>query len=151
MKRLFLAVLVIMFLWVPQAFAKDVTMDLTFQWEQAATDMPNLLEWRLKWANAEADLYTAVLDGDGNPIKIPYDGTAQPVYTATKPFIVVAPPGTTVTKYFKLTAVNKDNEESDLSAVALNKDGTTGVDFTAPWDPVGIPVKFNVEAKVVIP
>ena len=149
MKRLFLAVLVIMFLMVPQAFAKDVTMDLTFQWEQAVADMPNLLEWRLKWADTATGTYTAVLDGDGNPIKIPYDGTPKPIYTATEPFVVVAPSGTTVTKYFKLVAVNKDNEESGLSAVALNEDGTIGVKFTAPWSPVGVPVEFNVRAVVV--
>jgi hypothetical protein len=151
MKRLFLISLAVMFLWVPQAFAKDVTMDLTFEWEQTSTDMPNLLEWRLKWADTETGTYIPVVGGDGNPIKIPYDGTPQPVYTATEPFVVVAPSGTTVTKYFKLTAVSKDNEESALSAVALNEDGSTGIDFTAPWDPVGTPVKFNVKAKVVTP
>lgn len=130
------------------AHAADITLDLTFQWEQAVTDLPELASWKLYWGDTGAGPFTAVLDTEGQPLLTPYTGTPAATYEMTKPFIVTLPAGSTVTKYFVMTAVAKTGDESDFSNVATNPDGSVGVPFKAP---MGAPFSMKVKAIVTTP
>lgn len=130
------------------AMAADVNKTITFAWNQDAADLPNLAEWRLHWGDVEAGPFVPVLDINGNAVVIPYDGTPAAEYTASQPFIITVPAGSSVTKYFVMTAVDTDGDESGYSNVALNADQTTGVVFKAP---IGAPFTFEVQTIVTTP
>jgi hypothetical protein len=146
-----------LFVFAVGASAEDITKEITFLYEQATVDLPHLKEWRLHYATTAGGPYLPVKDANGAPLVIPYDGTPAPEYTSAQTLTVPVAPGTTITYYFVMTAVNLDNEESTFSAEAINidengvPDGTHGVEFTSPHPDVTTPVKVKIIIKVVNP
>jgi hypothetical protein len=149
-KIIFLAVCLLFYggMFFNAASAADITLSLTFEWEQAPTDLPNLSNWKLHWGDLEAGPFTPVVGADGAELTVPYTGTPAPTYQMTHPFIVTLPAGATVTKYFVMTAIDTDGNPSDYSNVATNPDGSVGVPFRAP---LGAPFSMSVEAVIVTP
>jgi hypothetical protein len=103
------------------------TKNITFLWEQATTDLPNLKEWRIKQSMAPGGPYTLATT-------VPYTGTPQNEYTATAPITV--PSGAKTTLYFIATAVSTAGNESgpsnEVSAV---------LDFSV----VTVPIRLRLE------
>jgi len=121
----------------------DINKEFTFAWEQNVDDLPQMKEWRMYWSDAAGGPYTAVLDTDGNPIIIPYDPLdPDGIYDSTQIMIVPGTPGTTVTKYFVLTAVDQSDNESDYSAEAI--DDSTGNGWVEIRIPLGRPFSLHI-------
>lgn len=136
---------IVIFILLTSFASAQVLKELTFKWEQPDANQ-YLKEWHLYWSDTETGTFLPVIDGVGNRIIIPYDGTPAPNYTATQPFSIIAEPGQTVVKYFVIIAVDTDGDESGFSDVALNEDGTTGVLFK---NPRSTPVTFTVIVKII--
>jgi hypothetical protein len=133
MKKLFLAVLAVMFLLIPVfGFAADKT--LNFAWEQPTITTDNLSGWVLYQSNTAGSGYVKVTD-------IPYFGTPSATYTVSTILVVTGTPGTTVTKYFVLTAKSQDGTESVYSNEVTQA-------FKIPYPVPGAP--FNLIIKVTV-
>jgi hypothetical protein len=122
--------------------------EITFQWEQSQEDLANLAGWRLYWADTETGEYVNVLDENDQPITIAYDPagagcTPENPCVATQPFMVGGPPGGKYAKYFKMTALDKEGYESELSEPAIDENGQAAVWF---HNPLGKP--FAVKVKI---
>jgi hypothetical protein len=147
MKCISLIVVSLVILMAGLTSGASVTRDITFEWEQATEDLSQLAEWRFHYATASGGPYEPWLDTDGNQIKVVYDPDQPgPTYNSgplTANIDLV--PGTKITYYFVVTAVDKAGEFSDFSTEALNPDGTTGVKFKAH---LGVPVMVRVSVTI---
>jgi hypothetical protein len=86
------------------------------------------------------------LDTQGNPVIIPYDpNDPDGDYTTTQIILVPGPPGSTVRKFFVMTAVAKSNDESAFSAEAIND--ATGDPWVDIKIPMGRPFSLTVTVK----
>ena len=99
---------------------------VTFSWQQAAADLPNLASWNIKYSMTSGGPYTQLAN-------IPYV-SPQTTYTSNQTINLVAD-GAKATVYFVATAVGKSGAESAVSNQA------SGVfDFTT----VGVPIQFTI-------
>jgi hypothetical protein len=131
MKKLFLTI-VLMLLLSTSAFAASET--LTFAWDYNQVDLQYLKGWTLYWSGETGKNFSKVVD-------IPYAGTGtETVFTSPVDLTVTGTQGSTVTKYFYLTAVNKDNLES----VPSNE---VSKGFYIPYNQ--LPSPFNLIIKVM--
>lgn len=87
-----------------------VAQTMTFSWEQVEAELYDLAGWVLYSADAAGGPYTKV-------IEVPFTAVVPPVTTfeASAPFNITGTTGTTVNKYFVVTAKNKDGVESEYS------------------------------------
>jgi hypothetical protein len=147
MKKLFIAVMALLFMTAGLVgiVAADVNKELTFLWNQDAADLAELKEWRLYWSDTTGGPYTQVLNTAGVPIVIPYDPATGPDYTTQDVIPVPGAPGTTVRKYFVMTAVDKSDIESAFSAEAI--DTGTGNQWVEIKIPMGRPFSLTVTVK----
>jgi hypothetical protein len=123
---LFLLVIVAMIL-IGTGLAESGTKELTFAWEQDATSLPNLKEWRMKYAAQPGGPYTTLTT-------VPFDGTPKPEYQAQESVSLV-PDGQKATLYFVATAVAKSGIESGPS-----NEISVDIDFTT----VTVPIRFRL-------
>lgn len=114
-------------------FAADFSKSITFAWDQASTDLPNLKEW---------GLYVMTTAGGAKPtaISVPYTTGSGP-FTAASTFTVTGNPGTTVRRYFVLDAVSKNLNRSGFSNEVF-------YDFVIPAANVTTPMSLTVTATV---
>ena len=112
-------------------FAAHVMADpVTFQWNQDTPSLASLSHWSLKVRSTP--------DGEiENAIDVPYSGEVEPSYTSTQTITVVGTPGSTVRKFFTVTAWSKNGQESGESNQIFK-------DFVVPWDDVKVPVQFTI-------
>lgn len=107
------------------AFAAEKTYHVTLTWEHAN---PEAVEgWKLYWSEIPGGPYEAVLD---------ITNDSEPPFTANRDLYVEGEAGSTVQKYFTLTAYN-EHGESDFSEEA-------SCEFIIP---VGKP--FNLQITVI--
>lgn len=109
---------------------------LEFAWEQATEDLPGMSGWVLYESNTSGSGYTAVLE-------IPYVSGAGPNFTGEGTILFSGVKGSTVTKYFVLTAKSKDAAvaESDYSNEA-------SASILIPYGKPSSPFTFKVNVKV---
>jgi hypothetical protein len=102
------------------------TKTLTFGWQQNATDLPQMQDWKLYKADAAGGPYTLFAT-------IPYNGTPAQEYTSTNP--LTSPDGQEKTYYFVVRATDKQGNSSGYSneVAAL-------IDFLSPSVPVTLRV-----------
>src|SRR5512137_2025167 len=105
MKKLIIILAILIF--AAPAMAADFSKSLTFAWDQAAADLPNLKEW---------GLYVMTTPGGTKPapIVVPYTTGSGP-FQASQSFTVTGTPGSTVRRYFVLDAVSKNGNRSGYS------------------------------------
>jgi hypothetical protein len=115
------------------AMAADFNKQLTFGWNQAAADLPNLKEWGLYVMTASGGTKPA-------PIVVPYTTGSGP-FTAASTFTVTGLSGSVVRRYFVLDAVNKSGDRSGFSNEVF-------YDFQIPYAPVTTPMSLNVTATI---
>lgn len=143
-KLLWIIPLIFFMLPVISVFA-DINKELTFTWEQATDELQYLKEWRLYMSDTSGGPYVPAVDTSGNPIVIGYDpADTGGAYTSTQIMVIPGAAGSTVQKYFVMTAVDKDDLETDYSNQAI--DETTGNDYITIKIPMGKP--FSVKVKV---
>ena len=131
MKKLTMAVLIILGVCINSYAAPTVlTNDLTLTWEHVATDYPLIASWALYWSDSPTTGFTQIFSidhPDSNPLNL-----------AKGSFTVTGEPGTTVRKYFYLTAW------------ARNSSGETGpsniifYDFKIPAAVLGSPSNLTI-------
>ncbi|CAK0771454.1 exported hypothetical protein [Gammaproteobacteria bacterium] len=131
MKKLFIVLAILIF--ASPAMAADFNKSLTFAWDQASTDLPNLKEW---------GLYVMTTSGGTKPapIVVAYTTGTGP-FTATSSFTVTGTPGATVRRYFVLDAVSKNNNRSGYSNEVF-------YDFVIPSADVTTPMSLRVTVTV---
>jgi hypothetical protein len=135
MKKVFvLAALSLLLFTQASVSAADFQKNLTFAWEQTATDLPNLAKWRLHVRGAAGGPDLTVID-------VPYSSGAGPTFTSAQSFTVTGAPGATVRRYFVMDAVSKGNEASGFS-------NETFYDFLIPFPGVSAPFGLTVNATV---
>jgi len=137
MKKLLLVpMMVVMLAFSTSVMAADFAKSLTFAWEQATTDLPNLQGW---------GLYVMTTSGGTKPAPIPvtYTSGSGP-FQASQSFTVTGLPGTTVRRFFVLDAVGKDTKRSGFSNEVF-------YDFVIPYSPVTTPVSLTVTATIIVP
>lgn len=115
MKKLFIGFIMLALLLIPvfgHSANGDVSESLTFTWEQLEAELPDISGWVLYQASTDDGPYVKVVD-------VPYTAVVPPVTTfeSTTPLNISGITGTTVTKYFVVTAKNKDGVESEYSNV----------------------------------
>ena len=113
MKKVLIGLIMLLVVAFPDfvnAASGAVAQTMTFSWEQAEAELTDLAGWVLYQADAAGGPYTKVLD-------VPFTAVVPPVTTfeASAPFNITGITGTTVTKYFVVTAKNKDGVESEKS------------------------------------
>lgn len=98
------------------------TKTLTFGWQQASADLPNLQMWRI---------YSSVTPGAGYTLmsQVVYDGAAKPEYTGTA--TITQADNTARTYYFICRSVGKNGNESGNS-----NEVSAAIDLTAPSTPI---------------
>ncbi len=108
--------------WLVIAFAAFGATNVTFNWQQTSTDLPNLQMWRI---------YSSTTPGTGYTLlaQIIYDGAAKPEYTGTA--TITQPDNTAKTYYFICRAVGKNGNESGNS-----NEVNAAIDLTAPSTPI---------------
>ena len=131
MKRLLIILAILIF--ASTAMAADFNKSLTFAWDQASTDLPNLKEWGLYVMTASGGTKPA-------PIVVPYTSGSGP-FTAASTFTVTGLPGSTVRRYFVLDAVSKGGNRSGYSNEVF-------YDFVIPFADVTTPMSLKVTATV---
>ena len=129
MKKLLLAALIIAFA-IP-AYAEHY--EVTFAWEQADTDLPNLQKWTLFMSGGPS---VQVID-------IIYDESAGPTFTSDQEFTVDVLPDQPVTRSFALTAWSKNGDESAPSNVV-------SYTFETDWLDVTVPQTLRITGVVVV-
>lgn len=110
MKKILLALSILFLMAAMPAFSADMntSKSLTFQWEQPV-DLGYINGW---------SLYSSPTSGSGyeKVVFIPYvPGDPNTTFTTETVLIVTGPPGTTVQRYFVLTANGKGGLESVYS------------------------------------
>lgn len=131
MKRLLVIVFVLAL--SSLAMAADFSKSITFAWDQAATDLPNLQGW---------GLYVMTTSGGTKPapIAVPYTSGNGP-FQASQSFTVTGNPGSTVRRYFVLDAVSRNGNRSGFSNEVF-------YDFVIPNADVTTPMTLRVIATV---
>lgn len=119
---------------LPNCEAADVPVSesLTFEWEQNAVDLPFLAGWTLYESNVSGSGYVKVTD-------IPYVA-GDTTFQTTAVLNVIGAAGSTVNRYYVLTAKNIAGLESVYSNEATNA-------FEIPIPAVSKP--FNLIIKVI--
>lgn len=140
MKKIFLAVAALLLI-ASVSFAQapqTIGQVLVFEWEQATEDLGGISGWALYESNVSGSGYTKVLDITHYP-NIPNDGTFSSEGTIT--FAGVK--GSTVTKYFILTAKSNDPAygESEYS-------NEVSIGILIPYGKPSSPFTFKVHVKV---
>ena len=138
MKKILIAFIAVLLL-VSISFAQapqTIGQVLVFEWEQATEDLGGLSGWVLYESNTSGSGYTAVLE-------IPYVSGAGPNFTGEGTILFPGVKGSTVTKYFVLTAKSKDASvaESDYSNEAQ-------ASIVIPYGKPSSPFMFKVNVKV---
>ena len=138
MKKIFLALFAMLIL-ATVSFAQTpqtIGQVLVFEWEQATEDLGGMSGWVLYESNTSGSGYTAVLE-------IPYVSGAGPNFTGEGTILFSGVKGSTVTKYFVLTAKSKDAAvaESDYSNEAT-------ASIVIPFGKPSSPFTFKVNVKV---
>lgn len=136
---LFLLVTVIAAYGIANAETREKTLE--FSWEQP--DLNGVGGWFIYWADSSGGPYTNITDENDDPIQIVYDPEADAEltrYSTDQTLFVTGSPGTTVTKYFVITAY-RDTDPTDESAYSNE----------VSWDfeiPVAAPFKFQMDVVV---
>lgn len=136
MKRILLALSILFLLISVPAFAAELNTSkpLTFQWEQPV-DLEYISGWTLHWSATAGSGYVKVVD-------IPYvAGDAKTTFTTAAVLNVTGTPGSTVVKYFVMTASGKDGLISAYSNEISNG-------FYIPYPAPAAP--FNLIIKVIV-
>lgn len=136
MKKLFVIFALLLLVFAVPATAADFSKQVTFGWDQASTDLPNLKEWGLYVMTSSGGTKPA-------PIVVPYTSGTGP-FTAASTFTVTGTPGSTVRRYFVLDAVSKNLKRSGFSNEVF-------YDFVIPFADVTTPMSLNVTATVTTP
>ena len=137
MKKLLLVVAVLLLATVSFAQTpQTIGQVLEFAWEQATEDLPGMSGWVLYESNTSGSGYTAVLE-------IPYVSGAGPNFTGEGTILFSGVKGSTVTKYFVLTAKSNDPAfgESEYSNEAT-------ASIVIPFGKPSSPFTFKVNVKV---
>ena len=131
--KIFSIGLIILLLFVGTALSADLAKPLTFTWDQATTDLPNLQGW---------GLYVRATAGGAHEslIPVPYTGGNGP-FLASQTFTVTGNSGTTIRKFFVLDAVSKSGNRSGFSNEVF-------YDFVFPYADVTTPMSLKVTAAV---
>lgn len=132
MKNLLRALLIVL-LFTGSVFADDFTKSLTFAWDQATSDLPNLQGWGLYVMTSSGGTKPA-------PINVAYTSGTGP-FTATQSFTVTGTPGSTVRRYFVLDAVSRSGNRSGYSNEVF-------YDFVIPFSDVTTPMSLRVTVTV---
>jgi hypothetical protein len=132
LKKFFLSLMMVLVL-SSLAMAADFSKSITFAWDQAITDLPNLKEWGLYVMTASGGTKPA-------PIVVPYTSGNGP-FTAASTFTVTGTPGSIVRRYFVLDAVSKNLNRSGFSNEVF-------YDFVIPNADVTTPMTLKVTATV---
>jgi len=132
MKKLFIVLSILIF--ATPAMAVDFSKSITFAWDQAATDLPNLAGW---------GLYVMTASGGTKPaaIAVPYT-TGNGPFQASQSFTVTGMPGSTVRRYFVLDAVSRNGNRSGYSNEVF-------YDFVIPNADVTTPMSLTVTATII--
>ena len=137
MKKLFLILAILLisvtcFAQTPQTIGQV----LVFEWEQATEDLGGISGWVLYESNTSGSGYTKVLD-------IPYTSGAGPTFSSEGTILFSGVKGSTVTKYFVLTAKSNDPAfgESEYSNEAT-------ASIVIPFGKPSNPFTFKVNVKV---
>lgn len=139
MKKVFLMFLLLMFLLIPvfgftAATDQPVNKSLTFQWEQPDTDLSTITGWSLYMSSVTGSGYVKIVD-------IPYVAGSGPTFTTAKILTVTGTPGTTVNRFFVLTA----NGVGGVNSINSNE---ASYGFTIPYLVPAAP--FNLIIKVTV-
>ena len=128
MKRICIVLMAFILVWsLGVGLAQAGTKTITFAWEQAAADLPNLREWRILYAFVSGGPYTLLAT-------VPFDGTPRPEYSNPTP-VTIVPDGEKRMVYFVATAVANSGAESGYSNQVSDE-----IDFTV----VTIPIQFRI-------
>ncbi len=137
MKRiLFTIIAVLMFVVV--GFAQTPTtvgQVLTFEWEQATEDLGGLSGWVLYESNTSGSGYVKALD-------VLYVSGSGPTFTSEGTILFSGVKGSTVTKYFVLTAKSKD-----ASVVESDYSNEASASILIPYGKPSSPFTFKVNVK----
>lgn len=138
-KKIFLAVIAFLML-ASVGFAQTqqaIGQVLEFAWEQATEDLGGMSGWVLYESNTSGSGYVKALDITYYP-DIPNNGT----FTSEGTITFTGVKGSTVTKYFVLTAKSKDPAiaESDFS-------NETSASVVIPYGKPSSPFTFKVNVK----
>lgn len=139
MKKLFFTVLVVMLLLIPvfgftAATDQPVNKSLTFQWEQPDTDLTSITGWSLYMSSVTGSGYVKIVD-------IPYVAGSGPTFTTATVLNVTGAPGTTVNRYFVLTA----NGIGGVFSVYSNEASYGfAIPYTVPVAPFHLIIKVTV-------
>lgn len=138
MKKIFLALLAVLIL-ATVSFAQTpqtIGQVLEFSWEQATEDLGGLSGWVLYESNTSGSGYVKALD-------VPYVSGSGPTFTSEGTILFSGVKGSTVTKYFVLTAKSNDPAvaESDYSNEA-------SASIVIPYGKPSSPFTFKVNVKV---
>jgi hypothetical protein len=136
MKKRFWDVMLIVYfavaisLWVAGiAYSADRTVSISFQWEQAESDLPQIDRWELFWSETSGANYT------GPIATVVYD--AGLTLAGTTDIIIMGDPGAIITKYFVIRAVSKNGIVSGFSNEVSH-------DFQSPLSaPFSFSITFN--------
>lgn len=131
MKHLLSITLVVLMLIGFSAIANADIEGITATWEQRAEDLPSVEKWNL--------LIRQTPDGEIiQTIEIPYAGLdSGPEFTTQETITVDGMPGTTVRRYFNMTATSKTGKTSGESNQVF-------VDFPIDYRDVESPTAFTV-------
>ena len=137
MKKLLLVVAVLLLATVSFAQTpQTIGQVLVFEWEQATEDLGGISGWVLYESNTSGSGYTAVLE-------IPYVSGAGPNFTGEGTILFSGVKGSTVNKYFVLSAKSNDPAygESEYSNEAT-------ASIVIPFGKPSSPFTFKVNVKV---
>jgi len=138
MKKILIAFIAVLLL-VSISFAQapqTIGQVLVFEWEQATEDLGGLSGWVLYESTTSGSGYVKALD-------IPYVAGSGPTFTSEGTILFSGVKGSTVTKYFVLTAKSNDPAvaESDYSNEA-------SASIVIPFGKPSSPFTFKVNIKV---
>lgn len=137
MKKLFLSLLAALLL-ATVSFAQTpqtIGQVLVFEWEQASEDLGGMSGWVLYESNVSGSGYTKVLD-------IPYTAGSGPTFSSEGTIIFSGVKGSTVNKYFVLTAKSIDPAVAES---AYSNEASTGI--LIPYGKPSSPFTFKVNVK----
>lgn len=113
----------------------------TFEWQQEATDLPDLDHWEL-YMSLDPNLPFDQWSKQGD---IPYAGTPADWYDAT--FTITLPDGAETPAWFKMIAVDKAGNPSDPSD--FQEGAPTVFDFKAPAAVADLAATYDAQSKTV--